>query len=339
MPKRFAPALLLLSALLAGGQTAPKPPAGAEPFRFPAIEEFERREKVMQLRNQTLQHSQEYQQRMREINAVFTAMGRLSKITEIEGRILLAIEIQRDLAVAVEGLRDDRRRCLGILELVAEIAQDTTLSADLARYLKGVRDTATDMLREQTSQTNRLQTAARNLHASMGRLPPPPTFVNQLGLTMTLVGEGRNAFYINRDSIPRETLLRPFPILAEANPRSLNWLEFRRFSQWASETESALYSLPTLAQLEAFLAQGGKVEGPVWTLTPNEAKTIEERNMRSRFGITMVTLFDPNQVFAAEPVLSELPIAHYPNLAFHLVTPAETGWRFRWNQLKQTLDD
>jgi hypothetical protein len=36
--------------------------------------------------------------------------------------------------------------------------------------------------------------------------------------------------------------------------------------------------------------------------------------------------------------MGELPFAAYPQMRFFVVTPAETGWRFRWNTLKQTLD-
>lgn len=340
MTKRFATIFLLLATTLVRGQDGPATPAGTDQLRFPAIEEFERREKVMELRNQTLLHSQEYQQRVREINAVFAAMGRLPKLPGVDEKILLAIEIQRDIAVALEGLKGDQERCRGILELVADIAKDTTMSPEIVRYLKGVRDTATNMLREQTSQSNRLRLAGDNIKTIMAQLPPPPTFENQLGLAMVLVGSGRNAFYINRDAIPLDQLARAFPALGERAvlPQSLNWAESLRFCNWASETESALYRLPSLAHLQAYLAQGGKLAGPVWTHEVDEPKNSEERIMRTRFGIRMATLFDPDQSLGSEPVLAELPFARYPNTVFHMVTPAETGWWFRWNTLKQTLD-
>lgn len=341
MPKRFATIFLLLATCLVRGQGAPAAPAGTpDQLRFPAIEEFERREKVMELRNQTLLHSQEYQQRLREVNAVFTAMGQLPKLPGLDEKILLAIEIQRDIAVAVDGLKGDQERCRGILELVADISKDTTMSPDIVRYLKGVRDTATNMLREQTSQGNRLRLAGENLKATMAQLPPPPAFENQLGLTMVLVGSGRNAFYINRDPIPLDQLARAFPAQGERPdlPPSLNWAESLHYCKWASENESALYRLPSPAHLQAYLAQGGKLAGPVWTQEIDEPKNSEERAMRTRFGVRMVTLFDADKTLGSEPVLAELPFARYPNLIFHMVTPAETGWWFRWNKLKQTLD-
>jgi hypothetical protein len=96
--------------------------------------------------------------------------------------------------------------------------------------------------------------------------------------------------------------------------------------------------LPSLSHLQAYLAQGGNLAGPAWTHDVDEPKDSEERTMRNRFGIRMVTLFDPGKTLGAEPVLAELPFACYPNLAFYVVTPTETGWWHRWNLLKKNLD-
>lgn len=344
MPKRFATTLLILAAMLVRGQTTPAPaaPPAAAPagdgFSFPAIEELERREKLTQLRSQTLLHSQEYQQRLKEINAVFAALGRLPKLVTVEERILAGIEIQRDLVIGLDGLKGDRTRCLGILELVADASRDTTMSAETMRYLKGVRDTATGMLRGQALQTKQLQDAAVTLKTTMAQLPPPATFENHLGLTMVLVNQGKDSFYINRDPIPADKLAMAFAAATVPAPPGPSWFAARHLAQWMSETESALYRLPTVAHLQAYLAQGGKLAGPVWTQSVDEPQDNEERKMRSRFGVALVTAFDPNQTFGPEPVIAEVPFAFYPQMALCVVTPAETGWRFRWNALKQTLD-
>lgn len=338
MPMRLATTLLVLAAMLVRGQTTPPATPSADGFTFPAIEEFERREKLAQLRSETLLHSQEYQQRLKEVNAVFAAMGRLPKLVTVDEKILAGIEIQRDLLVALDGLKGDRTRCLGILELVADAARDTTMSAETMRYLKGVRDTATNMLRTQALQTKQLQHAGATLQATMSQLPPPATFENHAGLTMVLVNQGKDSFYINRDPIPADKLALAFQGGTVPAPACPSWFAARHYSQWLSDAESALYRLPTVAQLQACVAQGSAFAGPVWTQNLDEPQNNEERKMRSRFGVNLVTVFDPTQSFGTETTVAEVPFASYPQMALYVVTPAETGWRFRWNALKQTLD-
>ena len=338
MPTRFATTVLALATMLVWGQATPPPATATGGFTFPAIEELERREKLTQLRSQTLLHSQEYQQRLKEINTVSAAMGRLPKLVTVDERVLAGIEIQRDLVVALDGLKGDRSRCLGILELVADAARDTTMSAETTRYLKGVRDVATGMLRGQALQTKQLQSVATTLQATMAQLPPPATFENHVGLTMVLVNQGKDSFYINRDPIPADKLAMAFQDATVASPTNLSWFAARHYSQWLSEAESALYRLPTVAHLQTYLAQGGKLGGPVWTQSVDEPQDNEERKMRSRFGVNLVTVFDPNQTFGQETVIAEVPFASYPQMTLCVVTSAETGWRFRWNALKQALD-
>ncbi len=338
MPMRFATTVLVLAALLVRGQTTPPATPPADGFAFPAIDEFERRDKLAQLRSQTLLHSQEYQQRLKETNAVFAAMGRLPKLTTVDEKVLAGIEIQRDLIVALDGLKGDHTRCLGILELVADAARDTTMSAETMRYLKGVRDTATNMLRTQALQSKQLQHAGTTLQTAMAQLPPPATFENHAGLTMVLVNAGKDSFYINRDPITADKFAQAFQGGTIPVPDYPSWFAARHYSQWLSDGESALYRLPTVPQLQTCLTQGTAFAGPVWTQSLDEPQNNEERKMRSRFGVNLVTVFNPNQVFGPEPTVAEVPFAYYPEMALYVVTPAETGWRFRWNALKQTLD-
>jgi hypothetical protein len=156
---------------------------------------------------------------------------------------------------------------------------------------------------------------------------------------MVLVSGGKNSFYISEQPVSPEKVAATIQEDSDKDAAALSWYKARRYSLWLTEQESALYRLPTIEHMKTFLKNGGTVDLPVWTQSPDEPPSNEERKMRKRFGVGMVKVFDPKLVLGTEPVLGELPFAAYPQMRFHVVTPAETGWRFRWNTLKQTLDN
>jgi formylglycine-generating enzyme required for sulfatase activity len=332
---RFATTLLVLACMLSWAQAAPRP---APKTSFPAIDELDRRERLLQIRSQSLLLRQDDQQRKKEINAVFAAMGRLPKQESDEKTLLIAIQIQRDLIVAMDGLKNDRDRCLKILEMISAASREKTLNNETLAFLKGERNRTTNVLRLATLQSRRLHAAAKALKNTLRTIPPPASFVNRQGLTMVLIADGKDSFYISQEPVSAEKLKAAYANTKEPAPAAVNWYAAHRYAIWLSETESALYRLPTLAHMETFVKHGGKVPEPVWTQTPDEPANNEERKMRTRFGVDMVTVFDPAGKLGDKPVMGELPFAAYPQMQFHVVTPAETGWRFRWNTLKQTLD-
>ncbi|MBT3286748.1 MAG: hypothetical protein HN849_17485 [Victivallales bacterium] len=334
---RTAAIALALATVLAHGQTA-KLGATAPKLTFPAIDELDRRENFARIRQQALFQGQAHQQRLKEANAVFAAMGRLPKTKSVDERILSGIKIRRDLVVTLDGIREDRDRCLRILELVAEAAREENLPNDARHYLKDIRDTATNMRRFQLLQNRRLQSASIGLKNTMRRIPAPGTFENHLGLNMVLVRQKKTSFYISREPVPAGKLAEALGNQAGKPPLTPNWHQARHFCRWLSQGASAPYYLPTLDQMKTFTGLGGKVTRPVWTQDLHRPKKLAERRMRSRFGVETVVLFDPAGILGNQAEHEEMPFASYPEMSFYVVTPVETGWWLRWNTLKQTLD-
>jgi hypothetical protein len=305
---------------------------------FPAIDQFDQQERLIQIRNQSLLLRQEDKQRQREANAVFAAMGRLPKQATVEERLLTAIQLERDLVVALEGIESDRQRCIKLLELIAAASRERALNTETLTFLKGERDRVTDVLRIHTVRKRRLQAVATKLKAILRNTPPPEQFENGIGVNMILVVDGKESFYISQLPVSADKLAKAYADPTNGVPEQPNWYEAKRFCQWLSEAESVLYRLPTVQHMTAFSQAGGKVEEPVWTQTAYEPESVQERSMMTRFGVGMVMVYDQEEVLGSGNPTRELPFARYPQMRFHVVTPAETGWRFRWNALKRSLE-
>ena len=340
---RTAVTLLVLVCGFARGQAAAAPGAprngGSLPaLAFPASSPADRRETLARIQETLLFQSQAQQQRLKEANGVHVAMGRLAKTADAESFLLAGMEIQRDLAIALDGLREDRGQCLRILEWIEEASRGGNSSAEVARYLKGARAAATDAMRLQLVQRKRLENTATVLEGRLRQLPPPATFETSSGLAMVLVQGKELSFYISRAPVPPATVAKAFG-REEGVPTAVDWHQAARFCQWLTESASAPYALPTLEQMRIFSERGGKVPQPVWTRDLHSPKDLREKNMRRRFGVELVMLFDPDLVLGDRIEREEVPFAAYPEVSFFVVTPAETGWWFRWHALRQKLDD
>lgn len=231
-----------------------------------------------------------------------------------------------------------------------------------------------DEVRAWGQRQNEEEKAAKGLIGRTERLaealPPPPGYVNEIGMAMRLVpvrGRGRKTFYLSGAPVTvaqwnrlakHSDSIQPVPPAAdEAEPRTtVSLAEARDFATAASRYMLFRYSLLDGAQAEA--AEKCRRDNPEFLsvipvaswmgvnwLSDKYTANADEAEAAARFGMTMGAVWDPAGLLFRRSgeedstVCGELPQAAYQRLGFYLAAPAGAGSAARYNAVAAEVEE
>lgn len=348
-------ALLLASAWKTWAQNAPATAAddatqAEKGAFFPALEEYEKRGKVLVIREKMLFEITAREERVKKLDAIAVSFQAIRRLKDGDEQLTQYLQLRRRVLETIDEISDTNTRQVELAAMVDTAMTAGGLLPQVSTYLQDVRRQLLDMGVLQKTAERRLQALHQAIKTAIQNIPPPAVFVNKTGIEMRLVGAGRGMFYVSSRPIPGASFqalqaapTAPAPATAapagESAPTGdISMAEAVNFTRWLSEQEGVGYRLPEVAEVTVLQRAGVLPESAVWTLTPwRPADDLEFGRMCERFGVTLYHVWDPKRVFGREIFWGELPEARYPGLGFLVVTSARTGWLERWNRINAQL--
>jgi formylglycine-generating enzyme required for sulfatase activity len=351
--------VLLALPLLCRGQATdqapnPRPAAtGAPAVEFRALDYHDRREALADLLHRlALERDSRREEHRAYIDAVGNAQA-LPAQPDDDQKLRSALVLAANLNGLDERLKESRLRRLGILDFIQSQATQTgPASTEGASILREADAEVRLMLSQQAEQARRMALLRRQLEAFVNAVPAPAEFAAASGVVMRRVGVGDAAFYASVAPLPVSLYRRfvqslpPTPELdawqtyaagtgPEAALSGVSWYEAWRLCQWLSAQDGVAYRLPTAAEAAVIMSTYPKTApafwgGEIWTPEGHAAR----RDLK-RFGVDLVTVWDPNAVLATKPGgFGEVPFARYPSLTVYVVATRQAGVAQRWQRLK-----
>jgi hypothetical protein len=344
--------------LLCLGQTSdqaptPTPTAETPVVEFRALEVHDRREALADLLHRlTLERDSRREEHRAYVDATGAAQS-LSQLPDDDQKLRSSLALSADLGRLDERLKESRLRRLDVLDRIqAQASQTESASAEGARILREADAEMRLMLSQQAEQARRMGLLQRQLTAFVNAVPAPAELQTLSGVTMRLVGAGEAAFYVSAAPLSVGLYRRFLQTLPSSPDRDawvayaaaseaaaaltgVSWYEARRFCQWLAAQDGVSYRLPTSKEAtvisSALPATGSAFWGDeVWIPDDHLAR----RDLK-RFGVDLVTVWDPNALLAPKPgSFGDVPFARYPSLSVYLVAARQMGVAHRWQRLK-----
>lgn len=327
-------------------------PAEKDVF-FPALDEYEKRGKVLLVREKMLFEISARDERVKKLDGIAMAFQSIRRLTDGDQQLIEYIQLRRRVLEALDEISDANTRQVELAALVDTAMTAGGLLPQVSTYLQDVRRQLLDLGVQQQNAEKRLKTSLQTIKTAIQNIPPPAAFISKTGLEMRLVGSGRQTFYVSSRLIPgasfqaireanearKASATEVAPTPAGAAPEGgISMVEAVNFTRWLSEQEGVGYRLPELAEVTVLDAAGVLPELAVWTLTPwRPGNDLEFGRMCDRFGVRLYHVWDARRVLGGEVFLGELPEAFYSKLGFVVVTSARTGWLHRWNRINAQL--
>lgn len=345
--------------LLCGGQVVESGPAAAAVppaapgVQFRALEVHDRREALADLLQRLTAERDCRREEHRVYIAATAAAQSLATLPDADQKLRVSMTVAADLGRLGEQLKESRLRRLEILDRIqAQAAQTGPAMAEGAQLLREADAEVRLMLSQQVEQARRTGLLQRQLAAFVNAIPAPAEFCAASAVVMRLVGVGENAFYVSAAPLSVGLFQRflqtlPSPeaaavwtaYAAGTGPAEaltgISWYEARRLCQWLSAQDGIEYRLPVLR--EATLVGAAQPAGGL-AFWGDEAWVPEDHAARrdlKRFGVDLVTVWDPRALLAAQPgSTGEVPFARYPSLSVYVVAARQAGVAHRWQRLK-----
>ena len=338
------------------GQAPESAPAAAPEssvVQFRALDVHDRREALADLLHRLTQERDSRREEHRAYVGATSASQSLPTLPDDDQKLRSCMSLSADLGRLDGQLKESRLRRLDLLDRIqAQAAQAGSASAEGARILREADAEIRLMLSQQAEQARRMTLLQSQLTAFVNSIPPPAEFRAASNMAMRLVGAGGTAFYVSAapvsvglyrrflQTLPSSPGLQEWVAQAagtapEAALTGVSWYEAKRFCQWLSVQDGVEYRLPSPKEAAvigadppaAGLAFWG---GDVWIPDDHVAR----RDLK-RFGVDLVTVWDPQTVLAPRPGgFGDVPFARYPSLTVYLVAARHTGVAHRWQRLK-----
>lgn len=347
---RFRGALAIYALIVPGVLLwAQGPAANEDRVRFRALEELERKEKLLEIRKRLLFESNAREMRVREVQMILDLFQSVPALPTDDDRVTAYIRARRLILETLEELAADRLRRLEVMDLIRDVASGAATGRADLEFLRESQKLTQNMLDEQARHEARLRTLGASLQARLAQVPPPGGFRNDAGMDMVLVGEGDGAFYVSAEPVRGahyRAFLEAYPeaetaagelarlqdLGGEDAVSGVTWVLASAFCRWLSDEEKSYYALPVSGMCERLSERLGAGE-VVWTSTEWKSEDMSEQRVAERFGIHMYELFDPGHVLSDADFVRELPVASYDQVALRVVTGQTTGRKHRWNRL------
>ncbi len=206
-------ALLLAPASTASAQTATTAattaatiaaaaaPAEKEPF-FPALEEYEKRGKVLLIREKMLFEITARDERVKKLDAMAVSFQTIRRLTDGDQQLTQYLQLRRRVLEAIDEISDANNRQVELAAMVDTAMTAGGLLPQVSTYLQDVRRQLLDLGVQQQTAEKRLQASHQTIKTAIQNIPPPAVFVSKTGIEMRLVGTGREMFYVSSRPIP-----------------------------------------------------------------------------------------------------------------------------------------
>jgi len=349
---------LFPAGLLVWGQEPGSGAGAAERIRFLSLEELDRREALLEIREKLLAGKGTWEAVSREAEGAFRRYREIGGLGSDDEKILAYVRLHRRTLGILDTLHDLNRDVLAVDVLVGEAEKEAEKNPSVLQYLGQARMQTAAVLKNCSGLQGRLHALAKSAKRRAALVPAPASFASAAGLTMRLVKHGADSFYVSDGPVSRGTVRvllsrfagspdsgdapsadsEPGGAASGAPATRLTWHSARRLCRYLSESERRVYRLPTIAELKALHAARIMPPVAVWSNTEWRHADVRERTMAERFGIKMVAVWDPAQMLSDEHLFPEFPFAEYPQIGFVVVTGTDTGRAARWARLKPRMD-
>ncbi|MCK5803157.1 MAG: hypothetical protein KAI66_10010 [Lentisphaeria bacterium] len=320
---------------------SPRRSSGQENLRFLALEQFDRREKLTDVRGRALSEEQIREQRRTEYLSVLRFTKLISNLKGGDEKVRAWLKVRRLALDLLASLEEDQERSKELLQLVARSALDTHAPDQVFQYLSRLQSATELALTRQLRQIREVKRIGKSVNDRIRSIPPPKYFIADNGLKMILAGSGKKAFYICRAPVSH-ALFTSLGIdsdsgVSEGIALNVSYLEARRFCSILSASEGALFRVASLEEMARYRKEHPS-SMPVWTRTPWRWPHYEETKVAERFAITFYTIQDPAGALGVGASFGELPFARYSTIGFHVVAGVKSGHRDRYRRMKAALE-
>ncbi|MBQ6470822.1 MAG: hypothetical protein IJJ33_02460 [Victivallales bacterium] len=288
---------------------------------FVALEEYEKRGKVLKIREKMMAEREEKARRDTFLQGAAASLQLIPQQYAPDEQLVQYIGLRRSLLEELDSLGDTANRQVELAGLLDTAMAAGGLLPQVADYLKESRQQLQNMNVSQTKAQKQITEMLQTVKLAIQNVPPPASFKNESGMTMRLIRGGKNAFYISGQ-----------PVAV-----GINWQEAQELARKTTHRENAIYALPGQEQLSVLEQRKIFPEQPIWTARQWTPEENGEEQMLERFGVQEYLVWNPKGVLGARKSFGELPFARYPQMAVYLVTSSRTGWNVRWKSIMQKM--
>ncbi len=316
------------------------------PTRTSPIDTLQQRQRLLSLENKLREAiALQADRRDERLNVLETAEN--AKRARASDDKLRGYQKAMDLAgELLKERRNDRARTEDLLSRIRQAGQGQDMADRLKRKLIGWEAIGKKLLAEQSKDVRGLAKLGETLMANSKRVAPPAAFQTADGMDMVLVGQGAKAFYVSKEPVGG-SLFAAFRQSLPASDRdkemlpaagggsgavSVPWSTAARFCRWMQARLKAPCRLPTVNELELACPNS---EQALWSESEWKGPNASADSARQRFGVKMMSIWDPAGSLGTGQVFGEVLFARYPGLGFRVVTSQMTGKIERWNRLKK----
>ena len=342
----FLGMLALLTAV--AQESASVPPAPAEGLLIPAgpPPQAVRNTPLQELIGSYEQIRKEHEANIGRLAAIQAQLQELQRQPSANAFADVAVSIGRNLMDLHDRMQTERENQIAFKNDIDRYSAGRNLLQQEQSYLKHYLDELRRYGLEQEKAAQQMKAIQHAVAVRLDRLPPPPRFVNRLGIAFVLVSpKGQPPFYVSETALGNDQYLS---LLKELMPNAseeerqreaeraaregLTYPEAQRLALGIGHLSGMRLNLPSAKEAAILKAvgYGEQLKQAVWLLDKWNAP-YEEREAMVRFGIVMGAVWDPAgclsraKVAGADAVSGELPEAHYPALGCIFVAPAAAG--------------
>ena len=290
--------------------------------RFVALEQYEERSKVMQIRKMMEEELLLKDNREKRISMMEARLVLIPQERKVEERLQEYLKLRRQVRQIAEELKASNERQIKLAGLIDEAMASANILPQVLAYLTEARGQLRSMGIAQTGERKRLEQLMNGIKLSIRNIPAPREYATNGGIVMQLVQLGDSRFYVSKEPV-------------KAGDVSLK--EAAAMANEISRAEGAKYRLPELKELKALGQRKGTMACAVWSISKFHGNDIEQERTMDRFGVSMYMIWDGARLLGRETMFAELPNAKYPELGCYVVTDVRTGWNKRWNSVLAKL--
>ena len=294
----------------------------AETPRFVALEQYEERNKVMQLRKMMEEELISRENRDKRIAAMEARLINIARERSLELRLMEYLKLRRrarDLNAELKSSNDRQLEIAGMID--ASMASASQLP-QVTAYLMDARSQLRTLGIVQNNERKRLEQLMNGIRIAIRNIPAPKEYDTAGGVHMVLVQAGGMSFYVSKEPLRKG---------------DVNLKEAAEIVNVISSAEGAKYRLPELKELKLMGQSKIQLECAVWSGSRFEGKDIEDERTMDRFGVRKYIVWDNAKMLGRGTQFPELPNAKYPTLGCYVVTDVRTGWNKRWNAVLTKL--
>lgn len=289
---------------------------GETPIRFVALEQYEERNKVMQIRKSLEEELFAHDARKKKITSIESRLVLVAREKKMDERLQEYLKLRRQAQGMLSEIKSSNERQLELASMIDGSMTSANAMPQVSAYMTEARSQLRSLGIGQKDEKKRIEQILFGVKMAIKNIPPPREYTSNNGIQMRLVRHGDIGFYISTE--PLKT-------------GDVNLNEAANLVRNLSQTEDAKYRLPEFRELKALGDIGQQLACAVWSSTKSTGKNIDDDMAMDRFGVNMFMVWDGSQQMGRGMSFAELPNARYPSLGCYAVTDMRVGWNKRFN--------